>query len=382
MAYSQEALTSLLRRKRQYEALGGRLSTHETEGIVRGVLSTEAGKDIEASRLAKDEAIRKRYLDIQEQGMKDQALSGYLQTGMTALGTETGKKAIGKAGEFLGIGSKTAPALTVPATTAPSLGVYGGSALAGMGGGAAAPAITGTGAAVTASGALTAPTSMAPTLGVYESSALAGMGGTAPAVAAPGAIPSAMSAGPLIAGTIAASAAGRWLGSQKSFQEITPWGGQKTEKMMGGAMMGGIGGSLIAGAMEGGISGPVGAVIGGVVGLVTGGTVICSELHRQGYITSEELELDSLYRIKYIDDETYAGYVSWATKVVELMQKSKIVTQMVRPFGVGWAKEMSHRLEPERKGSLIGKLLLKFGVPICRYIGKRRELWAAISEEL
>jgi len=378
MAYSGEALTSLLRRKRQYEALGGRLSTHETEGIVKGVLSTEAGKDIEASRIAKDEAIRKRYLDIQEQGMEDQALAGYMQTGMTALGTETGKKAIGQVVEYLGIGGKAVPALTVPATTAPSLGVYGGSALAGMGGGAAAPAITGTGAAVTASGALTAPISMAPTLGVYESSALAGMGGTAPAAVAPGVLG--------VAGQVAlpaaiGSVAGSWLGSQPSFQEITPWGGQKTEKMMGGAI-GGAAGGWMAGAAAGAGLGPVGAVIGGVVGLVTGGTVICSELHRQGYITSEELELDSLYRIKYIDDETYAGYLSWAVKVVGLMQKSKIVTQMVRPFGVGWAKEMSYRLEPERKGSLIGKLLLKFGVPICRFIGKRRESWAAISEEL
>lgn len=101
------------------------------------------------------------------------------------------------------------------------------------------------------------------------------------------------------------------------------------------------------------------------------GTVICSELHRQGYITDEELKLDSSYRIKYIDNNTYIGYLSWATMVVELMQKSKIITRIIKPFGIGWAREMAHRIEPENhKGSFIGKVLLKWGVPICRCIGK------------
>lgn len=365
MAYSQEALTSLLRRKRQYEALGGRVSAHETEGIVKGVLSTEAAKDIEASRLAKEEALRKRQLDIQageatsmaeyrrntiemqKEALEDQEKAGYLRTGMDVLGSKTGQKAIGQVGKWLGIG----------------------------GGGATVSAVSGLGA----SGI---PLATAIPYAA-EAVGMKGILGAIPSATAPTAVGTATPGILGIAGQVAlpaavGSLAGSWLGSQPSFQEITPWGGKKTEKMMGGALGGAAAGAAY-GSIVPGVGTVIGGVIGGVIGFITGGSVICSELHRQGYITAEELELDFLYRVN-IDNETYTGYMSWAPKLVELMQRSGIITQLVRPFGVGWAKEMSHRLEPERKGNLIGKLLLKFGVPICRFIGKRRESWAVGAE--
>jgi hypothetical protein len=42
------------------------------------------------------------------------------------------------------------------------------------------------------------------------------------------------------------------------------------------------------------------------------------------------------------------------------MKKSKIVTYMAYPIGVGWAKEAAHRLYPEKykKGSWYGKIVL------------------------
>jgi hypothetical protein len=54
------------------------------------------------------------------------------------------------------------------------------------------------------------------------------------------------------------------------------------------------------------------------------------------------------------------------------MQESKIITQIIRPFGVAWAYEMAYREEPQNySGNILGKLIMAIGVPICRYIGNR-----------
>lgn len=99
----------------------------------------------------------------------------------------------------------------------------------------------------------------------------------------------------------------------------------------------------------------------------TGGmTVICTELHRQGYISDAIVEMDESYgrRIRKSDPLVYIGYMVWAPTVVGWMQKSKIVTSIVASLGVPWAKDMAY------DGSSLGKLINKIGSKICRTIGK------------
>ena len=64
--------------------------------------------------------------------------------------------------------------------------------------------------------------------------------------------------------------AGAWLGSQPSFQEMTPWGGEKTERMAGGAMGGATAGAAV-GSIVPGVGTVIGGIIGGITGLVGGG---------------------------------------------------------------------------------------------------------------
>ena len=103
-----------------------------------------------------------------------------------------------------------------------------------------------------------------------------------------------------------------------------------------------------------------------------GGKIICTELCEQGYITKEVLDLDYRHSDNNMDLATKVGYWKWATPIVNLMRKSSIFTQVVRPFGVAWAHEMAHREEPTKySGNILGKLLMLIGVPLCRYIGKK-----------
>jgi hypothetical protein len=139
------------------------------------------------------------------------------------------------------------------------------------------------------------------------------------------------------------------------------------ERLTGGAV-GGLGGAL-AGFYVGG---PLGAVVGGIFGAFSGsgGTVICTELHRQGYMTDEMLELDSDFA-STVDIETYIGYRKLAEPVVKMMQKSKTITHIVKPLALSWAKEMAHTMKPNKcKWNLIGKAIMKIGTPICRLKGK------------
>ena len=103
-----------------------------------------------------------------------------------------------------------------------------------------------------------------------------------------------------------------------------------------------------------------------------GGKIICTELCEQGLLSREVLELDYQHSDNNMDMATKIGYWKWAAPVVNMMQESKIMTQIIRPFGVAWAYEMAHREEPQNySGNILGKLIMAIGVPICRYIGNK-----------
>lgn len=95
------------------------------------------------------------------------------------------------------------------------------------------------------------------------------------------------------------------------------------------------------------------------------GTVICTELYLQGYYSKEIYAADVLYGMDVRANriEVYIGYRAWADKLVPLMQKSKLFTEMVAFFAVPWAMNMAG------KKNLFGKILSKVCEPICGIIG-------------
>lgn len=102
--------------------------------------------------------------------------------------------------------------------------------------------------------------------------------------------------------------------------------------------------------------------------LESAGTVICTELNRQCFISDDILLLDGLYCSENVSCEAYEGYLKIGVPIAELMKKSKLVTAIVKPFGIAFANEMAHRVDNSIKGSVLGSVILKIGVPVCEFI--------------
>jgi len=99
------------------------------------------------------------------------------------------------------------------------------------------------------------------------------------------------------------------------------------------------------------------------------GTVICTELHRQGMMPDHIYEADSAYGALQ-SQELITGYHFWAKPLVRLMRKSKFVTLCAYAIATPWSKEMAYRMGVLNKGSLVGKLLMLTMYPLCIAIGR------------
>jgi len=112
-----------------------------------------------------------------------------------------------------------------------------------------------------------------------------------------------------------------------------------------------------------------------VIDFVTGGTVICTELCRQGYISNEDLKLHWKYTINKFTKDQMKGYWIWGLPVAKKMKTNKTLTKI-------WFHIMKYRLKDVRynigkgKFSLLGKLysfILENGsLLISKFIAKKK----------
>lgn len=96
------------------------------------------------------------------------------------------------------------------------------------------------------------------------------------------------------------------------------------------------------------------------------GTVICTELHRQGYFSDETLEKEKAYGLWLIenDPEVYLGYRMWADSVVKLMQKSELFSFVVACVATPWASYVAGNC------NLVGMTINAIGAPMCKLVYK------------
>lgn len=99
---------------------------------------------------------------------------------------------------------------------------------------------------------------------------------------------------------------------------------------------------------------------------VESGSVICTELFRQGYISDDIYMHDTNFGVLLREERPhiYCGYIMWAPTIVKLMRKSKVFTKIVAFFGVPWAVNMAYNR------NLFGKVINFIGMPICGLLGK------------
>jgi hypothetical protein len=96
---------------------------------------------------------------------------------------------------------------------------------------------------------------------------------------------------------------------------------------------------------------------GGMMGM----SVICTE---------ETYAADTKFGAS-LPAEVIAGYHRWGIPVAHAMRRSRLVTMLVAPLALVWAKEMRAHIEGRDRRPGFGTLLLVIGVPICAWLGRR-----------
>ena len=98
-----------------------------------------------------------------------------------------------------------------------------------------------------------------------------------------------------------------------------------------------------------------------------GGTVICTELHRQGLMPDYIYRADSDYgsRLPY---DVVRGYQMIGRPLARLMSKSRFVTALVKPIALKWAYQMAFKEGVIKSGNRTGAFIEFIGIPLCRLI--------------
>lgn len=102
------------------------------------------------------------------------------------------------------------------------------------------------------------------------------------------------------------------------------------------------------------------------------GTVICTHMHKHGYIPDDVYQWDQHYGANVLGQTIIRGYHAWAIPFVRnVLERSPLATRVCAPMAQAWAQEMAHRCDPAQhpKGSACGKAILAIGVPLCWGIG-------------
>ncbi len=107
-------------------------------------------------------------------------------------------------------------------------------------------------------------------------------------------------------------------------------------------------------------------------GVLVHNKVLCTETHRQGYISDEWLEANHEFAEEYIDSTTLLGYHSWAKPLVRILQKDEEIGKIASfPLTIEWTKHIAYLMGYNEEDSEIGKVLVEIGVPFSRELGKR-----------
>ncbi len=113
--------------------------------------------------------------------------------------------------------------------------------------------------------------------------------------------------------------------------------------------------------------------VGSAIASIPSSSVLCSELARQGLLKKEILIAEREYVKKNVKLIEYIGYRIMADPVVKLMQTSLLATNLLAPFIRAFADELAHRQDKKFKGSKLGSLILRYGLPLCYWVGKKRK---------
>jgi hypothetical protein len=111
--------------------------------------------------------------------------------------------------------------------------------------------------------------------------------------------------------------------------------------------------------------------------VVHNATMICTELHRRGYISDKMYEIDKAYSgsVYWCDKDLIAGYRRFARPIISLSRESDMVCKLMSACVKPWLQEVGHRAGELDKGHWIGRAYIKYGIPVLRMMGKVNTPW-------
>lgn len=102
-------------------------------------------------------------------------------------------------------------------------------------------------------------------------------------------------------------------------------------------------------------------------GAGAGGTVICTELHRQGLMPDHIYKADSDYGDK-LPTSILQGYYVIGKPIARLMARSRLVTRLIKPICLSWAYQMAYKEGVVTHGNRVGAAIEFLGIPLCKLI--------------
>jgi hypothetical protein len=105
------------------------------------------------------------------------------------------------------------------------------------------------------------------------------------------------------------------------------------------------------------IAGPIGGFVGSSIAkIVTGGSVICTELHRQGEISDSVYRMTNYYISIHLTPTQIKGYYFWGVPVARRLKKGKGIKTWKFIYG-RWANHVAYRLGSRKKFDLLGFII-------------------------
>jgi hypothetical protein len=102
-------------------------------------------------------------------------------------------------------------------------------------------------------------------------------------------------------------------------------------------------------------------------------TIICTELHNQGYLNEDIYEADERFgnMVYENDPKLMFGYHLWAIYIVNFIKKYPLTAKYVYLLAKPWSEHMAYIMGDDSKKNVIGKIIHWAGVQFSYYIANR-----------
>jgi hypothetical protein len=99
------------------------------------------------------------------------------------------------------------------------------------------------------------------------------------------------------------------------------------------------------------------------------GTVICTQLYNDGYLSQRVYNADNKYVRMHFCAATVNGYRAWAVPFVLMMRRSKTIYAIGRYFGVKWSEHCAAHFIHDVPKNRVGAITMWVMVPLCYVLG-------------